>query len=60
MDLQKAFDSLNWDFIFAVLSAMRFPSTFVAWVKECITTARFSISINGGLIGFFKEAKGIR
>ncbi|VFQ64934.1 unnamed protein product [Cuscuta campestris] len=37
-----------------------FPPTFVNWVMECVTTASFSLSINGGLHGFIKCKRGIR
>ena len=46
VDLQKAFDTLSWDFILAVLSVMKFPDVFIRWIKGCLTIARFSISIN--------------
>ncbi|VFQ93025.1 unnamed protein product, partial [Cuscuta campestris] len=37
-----------------------FPPTFLNWVMECVTTASFSLSINGGLHGFIKCKRGIR
>ena len=60
IDLQKAFDTLDWEFILAVLSAMKFPPIFIEWIRRCITTSRFSIFVNGGLEGFFKGARGVR
>ena len=59
IDLQKAFDSVDWGFILKVLGAMNFPSLFIDWIRGCITTSRFSISINGGLVRFFKGARGL-
>jgi len=60
VDLQKAFDSLNWEFILNTLEALGFPSHFRKLVSQCITTTRFSISINGELCGYFKGSKGLR
>lgn len=57
VDLRKAFDSINWDFLFKVLEAMNFPSQFVHWIKGCISGSRFSLMINGGLIGYFRGKK---
>jgi len=37
-----------------------FFGKFVSWIKECVTSPRFSIAINGTLVGFFKGAKGLR
>lgn len=41
IDLFKAFDSLNWDFIINMLIAAGFPSIFIDWVKGCITSPGF-------------------
>ena len=59
IDLKKAYDSVNWEFIRNLLKALRFPSMFVKWIMNCLTTP-FSLSINGGLIGFFSGKKGLR
>ncbi|XP_039057772.1 uncharacterized protein LOC120201183 [Hibiscus syriacus] len=60
IDLQKAFDSINWDFISAVLNSMEFPSKVIDWIIACYSNARYSIAFNGTLIGYFNGAKGIR
>ena len=60
VDLQKAFDSLNWKFILDVLAALKFPAPFINWTRICLTGSRFSISINGGLVGYFKGSRGVR
>ncbi|XP_039003276.1 uncharacterized protein LOC120129969 [Hibiscus syriacus] len=60
IDLQKAFDTLSWDFISAVLKAMDIPLTFISWIEAYYTEALFSILFNGNLFGFFKGAIGIR
>ena len=60
IDLQKAFDSLSWEFIFDVLTALKVPGVFIGWIRKCLTTPWFSISVNGGLAGYFRGAKGIR
>lgn len=39
---------------------MGFLEQFVKWIASCITSPRFSISLNGGLIGFFEGARGAR
>jgi hypothetical protein len=60
IDLMKAYDSVNWNFLIHCLSCSGFPLKFVNWIKECITSPRFSISLNGTLVGYFEEAKGLR
>ncbi|XP_022883555.1 uncharacterized protein LOC111400373 [Olea europaea var. sylvestris] len=60
VDLMKAYDSVRWDFLFAVLMVLGFPERVVRWITECVTTTRFSISINGQLHGFFAGGRGLR
>ncbi|XP_039017907.1 uncharacterized protein LOC120149065 [Hibiscus syriacus] len=60
IDLHKVFDSLDWRFISVVLKAIQLPHQFIAWIEECFTQARYSIAFNGTLIGYFKEARGLR
>lgn len=60
VDLMKAYDSVDWEFIVHCLSCFGFPARFTNWIKMCITSPRFSISLNGTLVGYFKGEKGLR
>lgn len=60
VDLQKAFDTVNWDFVLNTVKALNFPTSFVNLIKQCLTTTSFSISINGELCGYFKGTRGLR
>ncbi|CAH9076372.1 unnamed protein product [Cuscuta epithymum] len=60
VDLRKAYDTISWDFLEKVLGGLGFPPRFVAWIMECVSTASFSVSLNGSLYGFFKGKRGIR
>ncbi|XP_038876458.1 uncharacterized protein LOC120068881, partial [Benincasa hispida] len=60
VDLQKAYDSVNWDFLFGVLLAIGKPFQFVSWVRACVTSPKFSVMINCSLEGFFPGRKGLR
>ncbi|XP_038991036.1 uncharacterized protein LOC120114099 [Hibiscus syriacus] len=57
IDIHKAFDSLHWGFVLVVVNAIGLPPTFIKWVEACFTGARYSISFNGSLIGYFKGPK---
>lgn len=56
----KAYDTVRWDFLFAVLRTLGFPARVVHWIEECVSTAKFSISINGELNGYFPGQRGLR
>ncbi|KAL2235448.1 UNVERIFIED_CONTAM: hypothetical protein Sindi_1277000 [Sesamum indicum] len=60
VDIRKAYDTIEWDFLLAVLQLFGFPQTFTRWIEECVTTAAFSIGLNGNPHGFFAGARGLR
>ena len=60
IDLQKAFDTLNWNFVMDVLASFKFPPIFIYWIKCCLTSPMYSISLNGGLVGYFMGERGVR
>ncbi|KAL0444647.1 UNVERIFIED_CONTAM: LINE-1 retrotransposable element O protein [Sesamum latifolium] len=60
IDIQKAYDSVNWDFLLETLKIFKFPLQFISWVEQCVTTAAFSIALNGQRHGFFNGSRGIR
>jgi hypothetical protein len=60
LDLEKAYDHVNWDFLLALLHRCGFPETWRKWIHFCISTVRFSIMINGSSCGFFESSRGLR
>ncbi|KAL2231085.1 UNVERIFIED_CONTAM: hypothetical protein Sindi_1702900 [Sesamum indicum] len=60
VDIRNAYDTVEWDFLLAVLQFFGFPQTFTRWIEECVTTAAFSIGLNGNPHGFFAGAHGLR
>ena len=60
MDILKAYDTVNWQFLLDALSFMGFPSMFIGWIRECVSTPRYSININRELVGFFGSSRGLR
>ncbi|KAG7589015.1 Reverse transcriptase zinc-binding domain [Arabidopsis suecica] len=60
IDISKAFDSVQWSFLLETLKAMHFPGKFIHWIQLCISTATFSVQVNGELTGFFGSKRGLR
>nr|GEU72208.1 hypothetical protein [Tanacetum cinerariifolium] len=60
VDIQKAYDTVDWGFLKAALESFGFHNKMIVWIIERVTTTSFSISINGSLHGYFKRKRGLR
>ena len=60
LDIEKAYDHLDWNFLLSVMSKMGFGSKWISWIYNCISTASFSVLVNGSTNGFFRSSKGLR
>ena len=61
IDLMKAYDSINWQFLLDLLDVLKFSAMSRKWNEVyCITSSNFPICINGELVGNFRRAKGVR
>nr|XP_016500683.1 PREDICTED: uncharacterized protein LOC107819114 [Nicotiana tabacum] len=60
IDMQKAYDSIEWLFLEQVLNDMNFPEIFVRWIMVCISTVSYSIVINGKSSAPFTAKRGVR
>lgn len=60
LDLKKSYDTVEWEFVREMLHALNFPTQFIGWVMECLTTTQFTITINGGMYGNITGKRGLR
>lgn len=60
IDLEKAYDKLELNFIKKVLQKFNFPEKFIHWIMLSITTVNFSLSINGFTSEKWTPNRGIR
>ena len=60
LDLQKAYDRVNWGFLKVVLRKFGFSPIFIGWIMECISSVSFSILVNGGISKIFHPSRGLR
>ncbi|XP_074302895.1 uncharacterized protein LOC141637230 [Silene latifolia] len=47
IDLQKAYDTVEWEFLEQLLHGLGFPEAFSHRVMTCVTSTRFSLCLNG-------------
>ena len=60
IDLQKAYDSVEWTFLEQVMGGLGFPEMFIQWVMKCVKTVNYTIVVNGQTTQRFDAAKGLR
>ena len=58
LDIEKAYDSMNWQFLLRALQKMGFCSKWLGWMWSCLSSAKFSVLVNGVPADFFPSAKG--
>ncbi|KAF7134586.1 hypothetical protein RHSIM_Rhsim08G0140200 [Rhododendron simsii] len=51
VDIRKAYDNVIWEFLWDVLSSMNFHPTMIKWLQACVTTANYTLSLNGETTG---------
>lgn len=47
VDMKKAYDTVEWDYLRQVLICLQFPYEFDDWIFHCISIVSYSILING-------------
>ena len=60
LDFEKAFDTINWDFLMDTMRAMNFDQTWCCWIRTLLESIRISILINGQPTKEFKPERGLR
>lgn len=60
LDMAKAYDILEWDFLIAVMNAFGFSKSLCSLISSMLSNCWFSILYNGTPTGYFKSSRGVR
>ena len=52
LDQEKAFDRVDWSFLFTTLSKMGFGDSFIKWIRLLYRNPRCSVMVNGHISPF--------
>ncbi|XP_071729377.1 uncharacterized protein [Rutidosis leptorrhynchoides] len=60
VDFEKAFDSINWEFLFKVMERVGFDLKWRRWIRACLSSASVSVLVNGSPTDEFRLHRGIK
>lgn len=60
LDLEKAYDHVNWEFLMYVMRRCDFEVKWRQWIWRCVNLASFSVLLNGVPTEHFGCSKGLR
>lgn len=60
IDYEKAYDRIEWEFIYMMLNALGFPSSFLSMVKVLMKDANAAVEVNGLRSQCFELSRSIR
>ena len=60
IDFEKAYDSVEWDFMFKVLKKYNFGEMLIKWIKTFYFGMESCVTNNGNTSNYFKITRGMR
>ena len=60
LDFEKAYDKVNWNFLFDCLKLWDFCDTWINWIKDVVTGGTVCVKLNNVEGPYFVSHKGVR
>lgn len=60
LDFEKAYDKVNWAFLFTYLEIRGFSSIWCEWIKRVVSGGTVCIKVNNSVGPYFVSHKGVR
>jgi hypothetical protein len=57
---EKAYDNVNWDFLFRCWEQKGFSRCFMQWTRKAVTHRTLSMKVNACVGPYFNSYKGVR
>ncbi|XP_021774657.1 uncharacterized protein LOC110738567 [Chenopodium quinoa] len=59
LDMNKAYDRVEWDFLSQVLQVFGFPPYWVHLIMQCVSTVSYQVLVNGSPTEGFRPQRGL-
>ncbi|PNX81081.1 hypothetical protein L195_g037096, partial [Trifolium pratense] len=60
LDISKAYDRIDWDYLRGVMLKMGFCTQWLTWIMMCVETVDYSILVNDKVAGPITPSRGLR
>ena len=60
LDFEKAFDTVEWSFIWKTLDSFNFGLSLISWIKLCYHNIESCVLNNGSASNYFAPERGVR
>ena len=60
LDLAKAYDHVDWQFLQSMMGALDFAPQWIKWVMTCVTSVKSAVRFNCQLLQSFSPSQGLR